>query len=906
MLDASDCRELHCGILVICCHIAMLLFLHVLIPIFFAVLVRRYNWISTMVFLSGQVPSITLFCIWMSLCTFLVGYVLYTFNVFNKESVVQLSMRYLSFSTSSARNSMASQSKNKSLDHTDSANDLHSSLLNKGNTVSAQDFPVRPSVYTDSNHSQDQLSSAASSQPTAGTENTPFSPARGTNTVRFSLDHFAPDVQSYVPPPLVPSSASNTTTTTATSALNTTAPTGVESFPGVQESNQVDDESSEGSSLLNKKASQDSAAPRSGPVSGLQTRPFTPPRHSTNSPVSATHTDVNSDKKVKQRTSLFGSSSDSSDTASGEKSSFSQSFSMRASEFFTVVKAKVPLLSILPMSVIFLLNAFATVTANILYVYIMYSNITSTALFLVQVSMAFFKLFWNLVVVRKLISHIPYNKGSIRMHAMMLIFNVLVAPCFASAFTDSACFRDLVFGSDVMTTSYSYESCLEAYQTFDAGVYTTMCTHYANIEYVTEYNPPFVYNYSCGSSILTSYIPVYIYSYTMLALLLPLVFLCLASVPTKYIPLSLLGQIDGIFRPQDRTESAMIHHINADANRRSSAVSTTFVQFQHIFKARSVQALTIQHLTILLTFGITSPVLACVIACAIFVDSYFIQTLMIRYVEYQTKTSVFYNSFNTSGSGSNNSGSVRDSLSSGNSSVNSSVTASLAGGAAQASPTTSASAGGAEQGQESAERDSLSTSDGRHSEGSAPRHSEITTQSNDLLIARIYEEERMSELNTICGGTWRALQHTVWLIYYCCIVFYSALLFDVVGDARGLQSAISVPISALAVGAFFRLMMSTLLAELHEYMKSGEDTELEKYKRENGFYAPKMDNFACEQAALHHKDGPKRSDFGAENDDELLQMEANRHSLSEISCAVSNLDIDTLEGGNTEPLIYDI
>lgn len=901
-----------------------------------------------MVFLSGQVPSITLFCIWMTLCSALVGYVLYTFHVFSKESFVRQSIRYLSFSSSASHSARNSTTTGK--DRCDGGRGNGGSQQGdeedllprhvKGNQQvenpiqphnpnldgSSQDTPVRPSIYSDSSHSQEQLSSALSRKGVDKKKSKTNSPARGGNTVRFSTDSYPADAPalSYVPPPLSigetparSTAASSEATQTAAPALQAApaapSPVNATSKPAEDASQELEaDESSEDSSLLGKPAETSSAlAPTSTSTSGIETRPFTPSRTC----------DKKKKREQKQRTSLFGTDSSSSDTASAEKSSFSQSFSMRASEFITVAKAKVPFLSILPMGLIFFLNAFATVTVNIVYVYVMYSNITSTALFLVQVSMAFFKLFWNIFVVRKLIEHIPYNKGSIRMHTMMLIFNVLVAPCFASAFTDSACFRDLIFGSDMMTTSYSYVSCLDAYQIFEDGHYTTLCTHYANTEYTTEYNPPFVYNYSCGSSILTSYIPVYIYSYTILALLLPLAFLALSSLPTKYIPLFFLGKIDGIFRPQDRTESAMFHNIAgvADPTRRSSATSAAFVQFQHIFKARSVQASTVQHLAILLTFGITSPVLALVIACAIFVDSYSIQTLMVRYVEYQTKSSVFYNTFNTSGSGSNSSGSVRDSLSSGNISVNSSVTATSpadsgnlsTGGRIQVTS-------GAANVRDSADRESLSTADGRPSDASVPRNSESSSNTdnnnnNDELIARIYEEERMSELNTICGGTWRALQHTVWLIYYCCIVFYSALLFDVVGDARGLESAISVPISALAVGAFFRLTMSTLLSELHEYFQNGaeeEDTQLEKYKREHGFYAAKMDNFACEQevALFDHEtgNGPKEREFGT--DDALLHLEANRrrHSLGEISCAVSNLDIDTLEGGLVEPLIYDI
>ena len=608
-----------------------------------------------------------------------------------------------------------------------------------------------------------------------------------------------------------------------------------------------------------------------------------PARHSETAAVSPTRAQAatnNSDKQLQPKTITAPGSSSSSGRDS--LPSFSFSLFYRASELITVARRKVHVLSLLPMSVLFLLNALAIITANIVYVYVMLSNITATALFFVQVFMAAFKLLWNVFVVRKLISHVPYNKGSIRMHSLMLVFNSLVAPCFASAVTDSACFRDLIFGSDVMSTAYSYETCLEAYQEFSNGVYTTVCTHYADIEYVTEYNPPFVYNYSCGSSILTSYIPVYIYSYTMLALLLPLVFLALASAPTKYIPRFLLGQIDAILRPQDRADTLAPSAMNMGENSRPSAIVDVFVRFQHVFKARSVQALSIQHLVILLTFGITSPVLALVICAAIVVDTYVIQTLMIRYVEYQSRRSVFFNSFNTSGSGSNSSGgSVRDSLNSANQSSRS--------GSAELDSSSEVPL----DLKSSSERGSLGSSN--HEES---RISESGASSaNNSLIAQIYEEERMAELDLICSGTWRCMQHTAWLVYYCCAVFYSALLFDVVGDSRGLESALSVPLSALVVVVFFRLAMSTILTEARWLFKTDSDAAFAKYKA----------------AGAHNSGTATRLSFKDE-DSEGGGKNVNSVYSSSTSSRAGNSNVPTTDahlesnrnsetGGLTEPLV---
>jgi hypothetical protein len=242
----------------------------------------------------------------------------------------------------------------------------------------------------------------------------------------------------------------------------------------------------------------------------------------------------------------------------------------------------------------------------------------------------------------------------------------------------------------------------------------------------------------------------------------------------------------------------------------NSFASSVFVRFQHIFKARSVQALSVQHLTILLTFGITSPMLAFVVACAMVIDSYVIQTLMIRYVEFQTKSSVFYNTFNTTSSGSNSSGSLRDSLNSDSS-----------GGFAGDNNTPN-------EGTHSAS--AQDSADGRSSFSIEGDTTQLRLSRQDSLVSRLYEEERLAELDSICGGTWRSVHHTVWLVYYCCVIFYSALLFDVVGDARGLESAVSVPISGLVVGAFFRFTLSSIISFVRTRCVSSEERDFASFR----------------------------------------------------------------------------
>ncbi|KAJ1411531.1 hypothetical protein B484DRAFT_182595 [Ochromonadaceae sp. CCMP2298] len=405
---------------------------------------------------------------------------------------------------------------------------------------------------------------------------------------------------------------------------------------------------------------------------------------------------------------------------------------------------------------VFALNAAATIAVNIIYVsYESSTHTSASSKVLIQVLMAGFKVVWNSVVVRQLCQLI--HDRNIRSHVLMLIFNTLVAPCLASAVFDKSCFSDLIFGSDTMCTQYSYPSCLEAYQQYSStmGQIETVCTHYINTAYVTEYTPSFIYSFACGSALLKAYIPVYIYSYTMLALLLPLFFFLLCATPLQHIPPCLLPHILGVMRPRQVADG---------------------VRFNQLLKAQSMQALYIQHLVVLLTFGVASPALAAVIALAVVVDSYALQGVLVRFVECASPNSVFCNA-------DTDTDTDRD-----------------------PSPHASPHA--------------------RHAFGYAAPCGDWSAHSpsrpGEVAAGGAFEQARLGELEEACGDTWSSLRHTVWLVFYCCTTFYAALLFDVIGDNSGLQAALAVPVTALVVLLLVRLCAAPLLTELHEMHKSGK------------------------------------------------------------------------------------
>ncbi|RYH21456.1 hypothetical protein EON65_20640, partial [archaeon] len=206
-------------------------------------------------------------------------------------------------------------------------------------------------------------------------------------------------------------------------------------------------------------------------------------------------------------------------------------------------------------TIIFILNTLAVISINAAYLVVQNADdISSASKIAVQVLMAGFKLFWNVFMLRVLMTWLPQEKHSIELHVGMLAFNSIIAPCIATAFTDSSCFRECFIRADSIETSYDVTSCVESYQYLDytTGTWKTACTHYQTRTFTTIFTPSFIYYYTCSSKLLTAYTPVFVYTYTILLFLLPIFYGSLAMLPRVRFPVWLLTSLDGVLRPQDR------------------------------------------------------------------------------------------------------------------------------------------------------------------------------------------------------------------------------------------------------------------------------------------------------------------------------------------------------------------
>ena len=231
-------------------------------------------------------------------------------------------------------------------------------------------------------------------------------------------------------------------------------------------------------------------------------------------------------------------------------------------------------------AIVLLINVIAVTLINIGYVVIYVYVREEAVIILSQFVLAGLKLFWNDIVVWKILfrckfflyyrlglrkepvltittplpyaqdssyvfglpgdsqpvnPHIPmtaeiaaliYSKveeEDILLTSCCLLFNNVLAPSISVAIVNPSCFYNLFVAAPTITSSYSY------------------CSAYARaLEYceetaysLTSFNPPFIYNYDCASLFPMSYVSVYIYLTLFTGVIRPLLYVLIAGIVGK-------------------------------------------------------------------------------------------------------------------------------------------------------------------------------------------------------------------------------------------------------------------------------------------------------------------------------------------------------------------------------------
>ena len=181
------------------------------------------------------------------------------------------------------------------------------------------------------------------------------------------------------------------------------------------------------------------------------------------------------------------------------------------------------------------INFAVTLVINGVYVNSALYLSTAEAIW-VQIAVGCMKSLWNILFVEN-VSELQRccvtTSAEDELHdtlsvAMIVILNNIAIPCLAEAVADSNCFYNMIFAAEPVSVSYiAGHICA-----IPENVYTSFCNE-IQIEGSTSYSPPFIYNYQCGSVLISNYTSVFVYTFLLISLWSPSYVIILANIRHK-------------------------------------------------------------------------------------------------------------------------------------------------------------------------------------------------------------------------------------------------------------------------------------------------------------------------------------------------------------------------------------
>jgi hypothetical protein len=210
----------------------------------------------------------------------------------------------------------------------------------------------------------------------------------------------------------------------------------------------------------------------------------------------------------------------------------------------------------------------------------------------------------------------------VTLELFITLFNNIAATFVATSLFNPNCFYHVIaLPPDQTAPSVT----CAAFQTTPNGL---ECATFDLVTRETSYTPPFMYNYQCASTIITSYANIYVYMFLITTFVDPLIEVCWKVMYDRVIKSR--GKEDFIYRlfssllPKLLKPVHLLLDIQNDHNDDVNEIRTLSDAFRELFSPRgnkhtlfesdyfAVQVL--QTMSILLTFGVIMPPLA-VFAC---------------------------------------------------------------------------------------------------------------------------------------------------------------------------------------------------------------------------------------------------------------------------------------------------
>ena len=307
-------------------------------------------------------------------------------------------------------------------------------------------------------------------------------------------------------------------------------------------------------------------------------------------------------------------------------------------------------------------NVVLVVSVNFFYVRLLSGSlllVTPEMVQLLQFSLALFKMAYSIFCVPIMCKSITDKKMNVWVRIRINVCNSILIPILVAMRTSPNCMEGLFEQGDSYSSRYSYESCNHYVYNSDTG---TSCENYGIVHVdVADLIPPFLYHFQCSSAVLTSYIPVFVYAY-MFQLMLPIGVFVMTCIPFCTIPLSLRDKFPGIFWPEFWVSSDPENLTDVERkliSNHEACVPTG----RKLLNQKSIVLVIMNHFTVLLTFGLCSPLLAAVVIATVLMSCVLLEVFVARFVHFRLYDKVKLESNTVSNSSGDSSGHMEETAS---------------------------------------------------------------------------------------------------------------------------------------------------------------------------------------------------------------------------------------------------
>jgi hypothetical protein len=293
-----------------------------------------------------------------------------------------------------------------------------------------------------------------------------------------------------------------------------------------------------------------------------------------------------------------------------------------------------------------LFNVGVTLIVNVAYVYAIFQGLSFWSLSIVQLMLGVYKLVWVNGVMSMLIRKLEFltQEQKLLHRSFMSMFTFIAGPFLATFFSDSTCFRYLVTGPPSISSSFETDlfgcevNCVTYLGCLTVCAFSKLDTITVNTVVV----PGWLYSYQCFSALLSNYVPVLVLSFLLSGIIFPAIMLVYLHLTPEQVEM---------FIPNFVREVVLVDtihmHVHMDGSGgydmqqyldRVSMHRATIGQAlpnpngRPLFNSDIIVTKLLLNVTMLLTFGLSSPLFALIVCVDAFSTNMLWRILIGRYL----------------------------------------------------------------------------------------------------------------------------------------------------------------------------------------------------------------------------------------------------------------------------------